>query len=66
MPVTRSPYLKIGSLVQACEDGYAAGLRGSAAVCPKRFWQSPKLERAFWTGYDLARRYEGATDGPAR
>ncbi len=62
----RLPHLKIGALVQACEDGRTAGLQGRPQALPKRFWNYPTLERAFWVGYDGARRYEGATDGPAR
>lgn len=66
MPLTHVPHLKIGALVAACEDGFRVGQKGRVAQLPKRFWNSPRLERAFWTGYDNARRYEGAMDGPAR
>lgn len=67
MPVTRPQLRSIGHLVQACEAGRKAAEQGLPPVLPKRFWNSKKLERAYWAGYDtLARRYEGATDGPAR
>jgi hypothetical protein len=64
--MNHAPHLKIGALIAACEAGFQAQLNGRPAVLPKRFWNSARLERAYWTGFDLARRYEGATDGPAR
>lgn len=66
MSVTRTPNLKIGDLVTACEDGKHAFERGRPCRLPGWTTGSPTLAEAFREGYDNARRRRKATDGPAR
>jgi hypothetical protein len=64
---SRTPNLRIGDLVLACEDGRKAGLRRRPGDPPGWLAGSPTLLMAYSEGFVLARRSrKGATDGPAR